>query len=337
MKFLKNNKTFIVAEVGNNHEGNLSNAFKLIDCAKKTGVDGIKFQTYKTEFFLSNNCSSETLVRAKKFELSEEDFYKISKYCKRKNIIFFSTPLDIKSAIFLNKIQKIFKISSGDNNFFDLISVIKSFNKPIIISTGMSDLHSVKKIIKFAKFNWFKEKEYLAILQCTTSYPVEMDQVNLSVISYFKKLFKTITVGYSDHTIGIQAAYLSVAFGAKIVEKHFTLSKNFSKFRDHALSADLNDMTVLVKKIREVEKLTGSEIKKIQPSEKVFLRNARRSYALNKDMKKSLIIKKNDLLYLRPNIGIADKNLILGKYLKSNISKNNIIFEKNLKKNDQKY
>ncbi len=334
MKFLKNNKTFIVAEVGNNHEGNLSNAFKLIDAAKKSGVDAIKFQTYKAELFLSNNCSSESLIRAKKFELTEEDFYKISEYSKKKKLIFFSTPLDIKSAIFLNKIQKIFKISSGDNNFFDLINVIKSFNKPIIISTGMSDLDSVKKIIKFVKFNWFKQKEYLSILQCTTSYPVEMKQVNLSVISYYQKIFKNITVGYSDHTVGIQAAYLSVAFGAKIVEKHFTLSKSFSKFRDHALSADFNDMSDLVKNIRDVEKLIGSEIKKIQPSEKAFLKNARRSYALNKDMKKNQIVKKNDLVYLRPKIGITNKNSILGKYLRSDIYQKNIVFERNLKKND---
>ncbi len=325
MKFLKKNKTFIVAEIGNNHEGNINTALKLVDKAKEAGADAVKFQTYQINKFLSKNYDKKSIKRLKKFSFTYDQFYKIRNYCKKKNITFFSTPLDIESAIFLNKIQNIFKISSGDNNYYDLIKVIKSFKKPIIISSGLLNETKLKILIKFITHNWLKNKEALSILHCTTSYPVEKNYVNLRVIPNLIHKYKNIVVGYSDHTIGIDAAVFASVLGAKIIEKHFTLDKNFSDFRDHKLSADPKEMKDLISKINLSETLLGNSVKKIQFSEKKFLLSARRSLAVNKDFSKNYKLRNNDLVFLRPNLGFTKRSLLVGKNLKKNIKKEMII------------
>ena len=140
------NKKFIVAEVGNNHEGSISNAYKLIEEAKNAGVDAVKFQTYNVKKYYSSDSDIKRIKKLEKFELSHESLIKLSKYAKKLGLIFFSTPFDIESAIFLNKLQNIFKISSGDNDFYNLIEKVLSFNKPIIISTGMLNYKEIKTI-----------------------------------------------------------------------------------------------------------------------------------------------------------------------------------------------
>ena len=134
----KKENPIIVAEIGNNHEGEFNKAINLIDAAAKSGADAVKFQTYKVESYYNKKFTEKKRFnRLKKFQLTFEEFEKLSKYSKKRGIIFFSTPFDIESAIFLNKIQRLFKISSGDNNFYPLINVLKSFGKPLIISTGL--------------------------------------------------------------------------------------------------------------------------------------------------------------------------------------------------------
>ena len=144
--FLKK-KVFIVAEIGNNHEGDLERCFSLIDKAVECGVDAVKFQTFEPTLFYSVN-QKDRINQLKKFQIQKEDFIKIKRYCDKKNVVFFSTPLDIESASFLNSIQPIFKISSGDNNFFELIDKVMSFNKPLFISTGLTDETHIKSIYK---------------------------------------------------------------------------------------------------------------------------------------------------------------------------------------------
>ena len=143
-------KVMIVAEIGNNHEGSFKQAKKLIQKAAQSGVDAVKFQTFKTEEFI-NDTDQKKYNRYKKFELTKEEFYKLSKFAKSKKLFFISTPLDIDSAIFLNKCVDYFKISSGDNNFFQLIEKVLSFKKPVIISTGLLNYSGVKDILRFTK------------------------------------------------------------------------------------------------------------------------------------------------------------------------------------------
>ena len=203
-------------------------------------------------------------------------------------IYFFSTPFDIESAIFLNSIQNVFKISSGDNNFHELIDKVASFNKPIFISTGLADKKQIISIHERIISKWKKmsDKKFLAFLHCVSSYPVSSSHANLRAIKTLRKVFKDLLIGYSDHCEGIQASILAVALGARIIEKHFTDNKNFSSFRDHKLSADPKEMSELVRLIRNAEILMGNG--KLDPSvdEINTMNSMRRSLAAKKFLPK---------------------------------------------------
>ena len=201
-------KVFIIAEIGNNHEGSFKIAKKMISEAADTGVDAVKFQTFIPEHFVSHQDQSR-LNRLRNFQLSYNQFSELSKFAKKKGLIFFSTPLDIESAKFLNTIQPVFKISSGDNNFYPLIDTVTKFRKPIIISTGVADTDDIKKIYNKVSKSWSSKKKVhlnLAFLHCVSSYPVPNEQANLASIIYLKKMFPKVVIGYSDHTLGIDAA-----------------------------------------------------------------------------------------------------------------------------------
>ena len=249
MNLNKLKKTFIIAEIGNNHEGSFNVACKLIKEAKKAGVDAVKFQTFETKNYVNKN-DFERFKRLKKFQLTKEEFYKLSLLAKNNNLKFISTPFDINSAIFLNKIIDYFKISSGDNNYYQLIEKVLKFKKNTIISTGLLNFKGTINLYKFIKKLKFDNSK-IAFLHCVSSYPTEDKEANLLSISLLKKNFP-FTIGYSDHTLGIHAAIAATVIGAKIIEKHFTLDNNYSKFRDHQLSLNPVNMKHLVDSIRSI-------------------------------------------------------------------------------------
>ena len=174
-------KPFIIAEVGNNHEGRFEIAKKLILKASQAGVDAIKFQTFNTEDYV-NGKNKKRYNQLKKFQFSREQFYQLSKIAKYKNLKFISTPFDIKSAEFLNTIVDLFKISSGDLTYFDLIKKVISFNKNTIISTGCSTTKEIKNTFEFIKKNKFSMNK-LSFLHCVSMYPAPISNVNLSTIN----------------------------------------------------------------------------------------------------------------------------------------------------------
>lgn len=324
----KTNKTFIIAEIGNNHEGDFNLAKKMISLAVDAGADAVKFQTFNPELYVSFDLT-ERIKRLKSFKLSSEEFIKLSEYAKESNILFFSTPFDIDSAIFLNKIQTIFKISSGDNTFYSLIDKICDFGKPLIVSTGLSDVRNIDKIYKRILDNWEKKniKSTLSLLHCVSSYPVPDDEANISVISELIKKYPNAIIGYSDHTIGKEAALCAVSLGAKIIEKHFTIDKNYSDFRDHQLSADPEEFSDLVKSIRKIEKIKGNGKIKIRDCEKEISSQIRRSIAAKTKLDKDYLITLDDLIYVRPGNGISPGNeeLLVGKRTNKSIKKGQII------------
>ena len=323
-------KTFIIAEIGNNHEGSFNVACKLIKEARKAGVDAVKFQTFETKNYINQN-DVKRFKRLKKFELTKEEFYKLSLVAKNNNLKFISTPFDINSAIFLNKIVDCFKISSGDNNYYQLIEKVLKFKKNTIISTGLlnfKDMTNLYKFIKKLKLNNSK----IAFLHCTSSYPVEDKEANLLSISFLKKKFH-FTIGYSDHTLGINAAIAATVLGAKIIEKHFTLDNNYSRFRDHQLSLNPSNMKNLVVSIRSIESMMGKEEKFIQLSEKKNIFSMRRSLYLSNNIEKNSKINFKDVSIVRPfaNLEPIDLNKVVGKTTKVDLAINAPIILRNLK------
>ena len=322
-------KVLIVAEIGNNHEGNFQIAKKLINEAKKCGVDAVKFQTFIPEHFIYKK-DKKRIKQLNKFKLTFAQYEKLSKYAKKKKLIFFSTPFDLKSAFFLNKIQSVFKISSSDNNFYPLLKTVAKFNKTMIISTGLLNfseiLHTKKYIENIWKTNT-KNKKKLIFLHCVSSYPVEVSEANLLSIPYLKKKLTNNIVGYSDHSIGIDACIGSVFLGAKVIEKHFTLSNNFSKFRDHKHSLNPKNMKLLVTKIRLAEKYMGRFEKKISKNENRNLKFLRRSIAVNKDISKGNKLCYSDLIWVRNNYGLkpGSEKKVLKKYNR-NLIKGDLVF-----------
>ena len=295
----KDKKTFIIAEIGNNHEGNFNLAKKLIFQAAKAGADAVKFQTFKTEEFISK-ANKKRFKQLKKFELSFSEFKKLKLLANKKKLYFISTPLDIMSAKFLKKNSDIIKISSGDNNFFPLLDIIISSKKKIIISLGLTNLQQIKILINYLskKIGRKTFKKRISLLHCVTSYPVENKYANLKSIPYISN--KTgLSIGYSDHTIGISACLGAVSLGANIIEKHFTLNKNYSTFRDHSISADYNELKTIVLNIRKLENQIGKHEKKVSYPEKKIIKSIRRSAYSSRFIKKNEVLSFNNIKFLR--------------------------------------
>ena len=311
-RFNPSKNIFIIAEIGNNHEGNFNIAKKLIKAAADSGVDAVKFQTFITKDFVSSDHPS--FERLKKFEFTHQQFLELKRFANKKNLNFISTPLDFKSASFLKRNCKIIKIASGDNNFYDLINIFLNYNKQLVISTGMMNNNTINDLIKFIKKksgNKFLKKN-LCLLHCISSYPAEDNSLNLMSIKYLSDKYKEINIGYSDHSVGGDACIAAAALGAKIIEKHFTLSNNFSNFRDHKLSLNPADMKIMVKKIRKVEVQLGKYEKIIGKTEKKLIPLTRRSMIAKKSTNKNQLMTVYNTSFLRPqHKGSEIKNEIL--------------------------
>ncbi len=321
-------KVIIIAEIGNNHEGDFNLAKEMVEAAAMAGADAVKFQTFKTDLYVSRT-EKIRFEKLKKFELSQENFIELKNLACSFGLEFLSTPFDLESAAFLNQIVHTFKISSGDNLFYPLLECVASFGKPIIMSTGLCDMNEVIESLGFLKHKWHGNGSFfdnMALLHCCCSYPVDSGQENLASIRYLVEN-TDCTVGYSDHSLGINTAVLSVAAGARIIEKHFTIDHNYSNFRDHQLSADPEQMRELIKKVRQVEVIMGKYEKTVQPCELVNKNSVRRSIASRNNLTKGHQLEKKDITWLRPGHGISpgEEDVLLGKIVCKNIPTGSII------------
>jgi N,N'-diacetyllegionaminate synthase len=248
----------------------------------------------------------------------------LAQFAQAEGIIFFSTPFDPQSATFLNEIQTIFKIASSDNTHWPFLEQIAGFGKPVILSTGLSTLVEIIEMEKVIRSVWQRlgSDPGLALLHCVSSYPAPADQANLRAVVTLSNQFPKCVPGYSDHTFGITAALSAVALGARVIEKHFTLDKNYSDFRDHQLSANPQEMKELVSRIRELEKMLGNGEKTPQSNEIAMLSAIRRSAAASRELKKGTILDESDLIWVRPGSGVqwADRSSIVGKTVNRELS-----------------
>ena len=309
-------KTFIIAEAGINHNGNINIAKKMIKVAKECGADAIKFQSYKSERLVIKNLSlakyqkkseknnRKMINMLKKYELSEKDQIKLYKYSKKLKITFISSAFDLKSLSFLIRTLnlKILKIPSGEITNLPYLTAIAKSKKKLILSTGMSNLKEIRDAVMILTKNGLKKKN-LKILHCNTAYPTPYENVNLNVINKLKNIFK-VDIGYSDHTKDFEVSLAAVAMGAKIIEKHFTLNKKMSG-PDHSSSLDPISLSRLIKSIRNIELAKGSFLKKITNSEKENVLFSRKSLVASKIIKKGEKFSKFNITAKRPGGGIS--------------------------------
>lgn len=308
----------VVAEIGNNHEGNFALAQELLGRAAEAGADAVKFQTFVPELFVSS-AETERLDRLRSFRLTITQFEQLALQAGRAGVMFLSTPFDIESAKALNRFQPVFKIASGDNNFTPLIDTVAGFGKPMIVSTGLADLAGIEAVHARIHGHWAAAgvSPGLALLHCVAAYPAPRDQANLAAIPVLKARFPDAVIGYSDHTLGIDVATLAVAAGARIVEKHFTLDKQYSAYRDHQLSADPDEFRRLVEAIRQVETVLGTGDISPRPCEAALQVAARRSIAAATKLVPGTTITYGDLTWVRPGSGWSpgEEAAVLGRTL----------------------
>ena len=292
-------RTIIIAEAGVNHNGNIKLAEKLIDAAVTSGADYVKFQTFKADKLVNKFASkadyqisntekkNETQYEMlKKLELSIDDHYYLFDYCKLKKIKFLSTAFDLEGLEFLNKLGvDLYKIPSGEITNLPYLKKVTTFNKPIILSTGMASITEIKKALDILRPNNSLKKN-ITILHCNTAYPTPMKDVNLMAMNHLKMEFKDINIGYSDHTEGIEVAVASAALGATVVEKHFTINKNLIG-PDHKSSLEPNELKIMIDSIRNVDlAISGNGKKQVTQSERNNIIHSRKSIHLNKNLNK---------------------------------------------------
>ncbi len=307
----------IIAEAGVNHNGSIENAFRLVDAASVAGVDYVKFQTFKSENLVSksaqkaeyqaintNNAEETQLQMLKKLELSPEQHEQLIAYCKQKKIKFLSTGFDFESLIFLSEIGvTIAKIPSGEITNLPYLRKAASLFSEVILSTGMATIDEIR-----AALNVFLEagikKENITILHCNTEYPTPMEDVNLKAMLHIQKEFGT-SVGYSDHTLGVEIPIAAVALGASVIEKHFTLDKTMDG-PDHKASLEPDELKAMVTAIRNIEKaISGSGIKEVSASERKNMEIARKSIVAKQVIKKGELFTENNIAVKRPGNGIS--------------------------------
>jgi sialic acid synthase SpsE len=326
-----NNKIYLIAEIGVNHNGSLELAKKMVTLAKNSGANAVKFQTFTAENLVSpstpkikyqkkNTPKQESHFNMiKSLELNQKQHIEIIKHCKNIKIDFISTPYCKVDAILLNKLGcKIFKTASADIVDLEMHKYLSKINQKIIISTGMSNIEEIKNCLNIYKKN---KKENIILLHCLSNYPCSYESLNIKSIKLLKKKFK-IEVGFSDHSIGNMASILSVALGASVIEKHFTINKKL-KGPDQATSITPKEFKLLSQDLKLATKILGKDEKKCQPEEIAMRMIARKSLTLRKFIRKGEKIKKNDLTLMRPGYGLYYKeiNKIIGKKAKKNLMK----------------
>lgn len=332
--FNTSNSTFIIAEVGVNHNGNMDIAYELIDEVAKTGADAIKFQAaipelVTTSYAAKANYQKKTtktketqLEMLNQIHLPLKALKELQARCKAKGMLFFASAFDMESLKFIESLnQPLHKIPSGEITNLPYLREIASFKRPTIISTGMSSLSEIEAVI-----NVFDEakvsREYITILHCNTEYPSPMKDLNLRAIQSIKSHFHGIQVGYSDHSMGIEVPIAAVSLGASVIEKHITLDRNLVG-PDHMASIEPKEFKAMVSAIRNIEKALGKAEKVISHSEKKNLKIARRSIVASKEIKKGEIFTQNNIIAKRPGSGLSPMfwDEVIGKIAKKTYKK----------------
>ena len=302
--------THLIAEIGINHDGSVKKAIELIKKAKESGANSVKLQNFSPDSFLSKK--SQYLSIFEKVNLTFSEIKTLFEFSRDRNIEIFSSVFDFKKIEELEKLNcPAYKVASGDINHIPMLKCLASLNKPMIISTGGSNLFECEQAINSVKE--VNENIPIALLHCVSNYPAQINQLNLQAISYLKSKFK-IPIGFSDHTIGTSIPIIASAVGANIIEKHFTLSKK-DEGPDHSLSADPQELKVISEGINEVFDSLGNFKKEPVESKKQIIA-IRRSIVANCKILKGDLISHDKIAYKRPGDGVSpiDVDKIVNKF-----------------------
>ena len=332
---LQKKRILIVSEIGINHFGSLSYAKKIVDAIKDGGGEAVKVQIHLADKEMSSeakkikpgnsNKNIYSIIKQNSLNLKQEE--ELKKYIEKKKLLYIATPFSYEAASWLNtKKIKIFKVGSGECNNLPLIEHISSFGKPMIISTGMNNLNDVAKTLKALKKN---NKNIL--LHCVNLYPTKIQNINFQRMDKMMKIFKKSLIGFSDHTVGNNAAKIAITKGAWLIEKHFDLNKK-DKGPDISCSMDKEDLRDLIKFSKDY--LITKNIKKnFKDLEKVTKKFAFHSVVTKNNIKKGDFLTYNNLTTKRPGTGDFHANKIfklIGKKAKTNIRKNILLKKKHV-------
>ena len=305
-------KTVVIAEAGVNHNGSIDIAKRLVDVAKECGADIVKFQTSQlgslvskfapmAEYQKRNTGKVESQKNMlKKLSLGFEGIIEVAEYCSRVGMAFLSTPFDIPSIHFLNNMQNMWKIPSGEITNYPYLVEIGKTGKKVILSTGMAEMQEIEEAIRVLKDNGSRE---ITVLHCTTEYPAPLNEVNLRAMQLLKDKFG-YPVGYSDHTQGYEVDLAAVALGATVIEKHFTLSRRLPG-PDHKASLEPNELKAMIDGIRKVELALGVPEKKPSVGEIKNREIARKSIVAAKKIEKGDVFTIDNITTKRPGSGIT--------------------------------
>ena len=329
--------TYIIAEIGGNHNGSIEIATDMVTRLAKSSVNAIKFQLgdpkkiYSQNSVLpeyqkkqNNNNNLSIIEQASNRSLSRDEHLQLFNLCNKHNVDYLCSAFDLESLIFLDtKVDlKYFKIPSGEIFSIDMLEYISSSKKPIILSTGMSSIAEIRKSLDILDKN--KERD-ITILHCISKYPTKLDDVNMRFLKTLKNEFN-YEVGFSDHTTDNETSITAVAMGATIIEKHVTLDKNLPG-PDHQASSEIDEFIKLISSIRKVEKIMGQNIKIISEEENKIKDISRKSIVAKKILKVGDIVSIDDVTFKRPGIGVYPINLsqVLNKKVKKEIQLDHII------------
>lgn len=332
---LELHKPYVIAEAGVNHEGSMDTAKRLIDEAKEGGAEAIKFQTYKASTLASKDSpaywdttkeptQSQFDLFSKHDKFWKSEMVELKQYCDTVGIEFMSTPFDLESAKFLNDLMPVFKISSSDITNKPFIKFVAGFGKPVILSTGASQLHEIQEAV-----SWFEPYTIpVALLHCVLNYPTPDEHAQLARISGLRRAFPEHIIGYSDHTLpkNMKACELAAVLGALIIEKHFTHDKSLPG-NDHYHAMDKNDLKLFRKNIEHNFTLLGSPDIKAFEFEKPAIENARRSLVAAVNIPLGKIIEHSDLTCKRPAHGISPRSIdeVIGKTAAQAITEDEVL------------
>ena len=328
----KENPGYFIAEVGGNHEGDFEYAIELCDLAIASGADAVKFQLYQGDKLVSRVSSPDRNAHFKKFELSRDQHIQIAERVRASGRDYMASVWDEEMLSWIDPYISIHKVGSGDLTHYSMLKTLVRTGKPVIVSTGLSSMDEIRSMVRFIASidaSYLSEQK-LALLQCTSAYPLPDTGANLRTIPTLIAEFN-LPVGYSDHTVGTGAIDLAYGLGARIFEKHFTDDREGKTFRDHLISLTGDELKSQLENLRRTEKLLGSEIKALTEEEASVEHEIsfRRSLHAARNLKSGALLKEGDFEALRPCVGIPATRYfdLEGKKLRRDLNEHDPIME----------